>query len=85
MVFSSSSRPTRVDCGASVRSRPESTPSRRRAGTGGVDALDRHHLRFAEDDYAPDELRGRIAEHDPPGGAADSIGCAIPTCSPIAV
>ncbi len=33
----------------------------------GVGALDRHHLRFAEDDYAPDELRGRIAEHDPAG------------------
>jgi hypothetical protein len=32
---------------------------------GRVGTLDRHHLRFAENGCTPDELRGRIAEHDP--------------------
>jgi hypothetical protein len=44
-----------------------------------------HQFRVAQHRGILDQARGRFAEHDPTRGATDSIRCAIPTCSPIAV
>ena len=77
--------PTRVLQGSTAQARPsrsEATPSRRRARHGRVGTLDRHPLRFAEKAARPTSCAVESLNMTPPGGAADSMRCAIPTCSP---
>ena len=50
-----------------------------------IGALDLNQLRLAERRCAINQSRGGRQSITPPGGATDSIRCAIPTCSPIAV
>ena len=63
---------------------PTSKPSNSRPSTGSVNPFDRQRLRFRQHRIVCDKPCGRLTEHDPPDGAADSIRWAA-NLSPIAV
>ena len=50
-----------------------------------VDTLDVNQLRFAKSRSASTSRAVDSLSITPPGGATDSIRCAMPTCSPTAV
>ena len=84
MVFISAARstragPRRASCMCSLP-----TASRRRAGAALLEPLMRTCTAHPTLPHAH-QSRGRLTEHHPAGGATDSIRCANPTCSPIAV
>ena len=84
-VLISHVRPTRVVSRRPIGLRSRPTPSSRRAGTRLLGALDVHHFGLTQLHGVFDQPRGGLAEHHPAGRRADSIRCAMPTCSPIAV
>ena len=50
-----------------------------------IGTLDLDHLWFAQQRDALDQRAVDPLSMTPPGGATDSIRCAMPTCSPIVV
>ena len=76
-------RPTKRASARSVLREP--IPSSRRAAAGSSASFDPNQLGLAKSRAMLDQPAVDSLSITPPDGAADSIRCAIPTCSPKAV